>query len=46
MDQADAAPPLRVRIYCARCPALVWATLRRGVWRCGCCGRPLRAVIW
>jgi hypothetical protein len=47
MDQADAAPPLRVRIYCARSPVLVWATLdATGAWWCQCCGREVRNVIW
>jgi len=46
MDQANTSPPLRVPIYCARCPVLVWAVLREGAWICGCCGRPLRYVVW
>ena len=46
MDQADAAPPLRVHIYCARCPVLVWATLdATGAWWCQCCGREVRNVV-
>jgi len=47
MDQANASPPLRVPIYCARCPVLVWAVyLKDPWWRCQCCGHPLRAVVW